>query len=110
LGIQTVASLVCLLPNLFAYYPHFLNDWQQALQLHVPYCLSYSRMLFHQEDDVATSCDELKALMDSAELAKKLRRRQSDARWRANLASCYDTLKLIIPLNARATRKQVSKV
>jgi len=41
---------------------------------------------------------------------KKSRRRQSDARWRANLASCYETLKQVIPLTTRASKKQISKV
>jgi len=44
------------------------------------------------------------------EYMKKFRRRQSDARWRANLASCYETLKLVIPLTTRASKKQISKV
>jgi len=41
---------------------------------------------------------------------KKFRRRRSDARWRANLASCYETLKLVIPLTTRASKKRISKV
>ena len=40
----------------------------------------------------------------------RLRRRQSDARWRANVASCYETLKYIIPMNKRTSKKQISKV
>jgi len=51
-----------------------------------------------------------KALEQDEQYMKKFRRRQSDARWRANLASCYETLKLVIPLTTRATKKQISKV
>jgi len=51
-----------------------------------------------------------KALGQDAQCVKKFRRRQSDARWRANLASCYETLKLVIPLTTRASKKQISKV
>ena len=40
----------------------------------------------------------------------RLRRRQSDAKWRANVASCYETLKNIIPHNKRASKRQISKV
>jgi len=40
----------------------------------------------------------------------RVRRRQSDAKWRANVASCYETLKLIIPMNKRASKRQISKV
>lgn len=46
----------------------------------------------------------------SSDLPMKLRRRQSDARWRANVASCYETLKNIIPINKLASRRQISKV
>ena len=42
--------------------------------------------------------------------AKKYQRRRADARWRANLARCYETLKLVIPLTTRASKKQISKV
>jgi len=51
-----------------------------------------------------------KVLGQDEQCAKKFRRRQSDARWRANLASCYETLKLVIPLTTRASKKQISKV
>ena len=44
------------------------------------------------------------------DLPMKLRRRQSDAKWRASVASCYETLKHIIPVNKRASRRQISKV
>lgn len=74
-----------------------------------PVVCFYSKMLFRYGEDIETSCEEFETIMENAEQAKKLRRRQSDARWRANLASCYETLKLIIPLNARASKKQVSK-
>jgi len=47
---------------------------------------------------------------DEQQHVKRFRRRQSDARWRANLASCYETLKLVIPLTTRASKKQISKV
>jgi len=56
---------------------------------------------------MATVC---KALGQDEQYVKKFRRRQSDARWRANLASCYETLKLVIPLTTRASKKQISKV
>lgn len=39
----------------------------------------------------------------------RARRRQSDARWRASVASCYETLRLTIPVNKRATRR-IAKV
>jgi len=51
-----------------------------------------------------------KVLGQDEQCVKKFRRRQSDARWRANLASCYETLKLVIPLTTRASKKQISKV
>jgi len=51
-----------------------------------------------------------KVLGQDDRCVKKFRRRQSDARWRANLASCYETLKLVIPLTTRASKKQISKV
>lgn len=46
------------------------------------------------------------------EKAIKQRRKVSDARWRANLAQCYDTLKKTIPLSDSLFDKQkhVSKV
>jgi len=50
------------------------------------------------------------ATVQDEQYVKKFRRRQSDARWRANLASCYETLKLVIPLTTRASKKQISKV
>ena len=40
----------------------------------------------------------------------RVRRRQSDARWRANVASCYESLKHVIPVNKRASKRQISKV
>ena len=40
----------------------------------------------------------------------RLKRRQSDARWRANVATCFETLKHVIPMNLRATKRQISKV
>jgi len=52
----------------------------------------------------------VKALGPQEQCVKRFRRRQSDARWRANLASCYETLKLVIPLTTRASKKQISKV
>jgi len=51
-----------------------------------------------------------KVVGQDEQCVKKFRRRQSDARWRANLASCYETLKLVIPLTTRASKKQISKV
>jgi hypothetical protein len=53
---------------------------------------------------------ELKMLMEIDEDTRKIRRRQSDARWRANLTSCYETLKNIVPVNVRPSKKKVSKV
>ena len=44
------------------------------------------------------------------DLPMRVRRRQSDARWRANVASCFETLKNIIPVNKRASKRQISKV
>jgi len=51
-----------------------------------------------------------KVVRQDEQHVKRFRRRQSDARWRANLASCYETLKLVIPLTTRASKKQISKV
>ncbi|ESO97536.1 hypothetical protein LOTGIDRAFT_228205 [Lottia gigantea] len=39
----------------------------------------------------------------------RVRRRQSDAKWRASVASCYDTLKLVIPNANKLSKKKVSK-
>ncbi|XP_048728620.1 uncharacterized protein LOC125646412 isoform X2 [Ostrea edulis] len=39
----------------------------------------------------------------------RVRRRQSDAKWRASVASCYDTLKTIIPDNEKMSRRKISK-
>ena len=38
------------------------------------------------------------------------RRKQSDAKWRASVASCYETLKLIIPNVANMSKRKASKV
>lgn len=43
------------------------------------------------------------------ESVKKARRRQADARWRANVTRCYETLKNIIPVYKRASQHQISK-
>ncbi|ELU08657.1 hypothetical protein CAPTEDRAFT_228277 [Capitella teleta] len=52
---------------------------------------------------------DCKATAASIDVLTQLRRRESDARWRANLANCYETLKNIIPINKRASKKQISK-
>jgi len=48
--------------------------------------------------------------VQSLESVKKARRRQADARWRANVTRCYETLKHIIPVYKRASQHQISKV
>lgn len=40
----------------------------------------------------------------------RVRRRQSDAKWRASVAMCYDTLKSIIPNNEKLSKRKISKV
>ncbi|XP_022320502.2 uncharacterized protein LOC111122804 isoform X3 [Crassostrea virginica] len=39
----------------------------------------------------------------------RVRRRQSDAKWRASVAMCYDTLKSIIPNNEKLSKRKISK-
>ncbi|KAK7477573.1 hypothetical protein BaRGS_00031178 [Batillaria attramentaria] len=39
----------------------------------------------------------------------RVRRRQSDAKWRASVASCYETLKLIIPNGKALPKRKASK-
>ena len=43
------------------------------------------------------------------ELQLKARRRQSDSKWRASMANCFETLMHVIPMSKRAHKKQ-SKV
>lgn len=39
----------------------------------------------------------------------RVRRRQSDAKWRASVAMCYETLKTIIPNNEKLSKRKISK-
>lgn len=39
----------------------------------------------------------------------RVRRRQSDAKWRASVAMCYETLKTIIPNNEKMSKRKISK-
>ncbi|XP_046580775.1 uncharacterized protein LOC124288308 [Haliotis rubra] len=39
----------------------------------------------------------------------RVRRRQSDAKWRASVSSCYDTLKFVIPDSCNLPRRKFSK-
>lgn len=39
----------------------------------------------------------------------KAKRRQSDAKWRASVATCYDTLKYVVPNVKNMTKRKVSK-
>ena len=52
----------------------------------------------------------MQAALLNTDKISRARRRQSDARWRASVASCYETLRLTIPMSKRATRKHISKV
>ncbi|CAH1784456.1 unnamed protein product [Owenia fusiformis] len=45
----------------------------------------------------------------SSSAAVKQRRRESDAKWRANIANCYNSLKNIVLMNKTPVRKKVSK-
>lgn len=40
----------------------------------------------------------------------RMRRRQSDAKWRASVASCYETLKFVIPNQKSLPKRKTSKV
>lgn len=40
----------------------------------------------------------------------RTRRRQSDAKWRASVASCYETLKFVIPNKDALPKRKTSKV
>ena len=40
----------------------------------------------------------------------RARRRQSDAKWRASVASCYETLKFVIPNGKVLPKRKASKV
>ncbi|XP_041366768.1 uncharacterized protein LOC121381511 [Gigantopelta aegis] len=42
-------------------------------------------------------------------ISMRVRRRQSDAKWRASVASCYDTLKFIIQDSKKMAKKKISK-
>ncbi|GFR66002.1 hypothetical protein ElyMa_003673100 [Elysia marginata] len=45
----------------------------------------------------------------SSPLQAKAKRRQSDAKWRASVATCYDTLKYVVPNVKNMTKRKVSK-
>ena len=40
----------------------------------------------------------------------RAKRRQSDAKWRASVASCYDALKFIVPNMKKLSKRKISKV
>jgi hypothetical protein len=40
----------------------------------------------------------------------RVRRRQSDAKWRASVATCYETLKHVIPDCDKISKRKISKV
>ena len=43
-------------------------------------------------------------------LQAKAKRRQSDAKWRASVATCYDTLKYVVPNVKNMAKRKISKV
>lgn len=45
-----------------------------------------------------------------SESTMKVRRRQSDARWRANVAACYEKLRHVVRVKKDDTKKHISKV
>ncbi|XP_062603629.1 uncharacterized protein LOC134265438 isoform X2 [Saccostrea cucullata] len=47
--------------------------------------------------------------MAKGSVPMRVRRRQSDAKWRASVATCYDTLKSIIPNNEKMSKRKISK-
>ncbi|XP_064605631.1 uncharacterized protein LOC135470549 isoform X2 [Liolophura sinensis] len=47
--------------------------------------------------------------LKSRSVPTKVRRRQSDAKWRASVQSCYESLKLIIPESRRSNKRKLSK-
>ncbi|KAL5007111.1 hypothetical protein ScPMuIL_015917 [Solemya velum] len=48
-------------------------------------------------------------MMKKGTVPMRVRRRQSDAKWRASVAKCYDTLKYVIPDCRKQSRRKVSK-
>ncbi|XP_061178600.1 uncharacterized protein LOC133187258 isoform X2 [Saccostrea echinata] len=47
--------------------------------------------------------------MAKGSVPMRVRRRQSDAKWRASVATCYDTLKSIIPNSDKMSKRKISK-
>ncbi|KAK3101723.1 hypothetical protein FSP39_005850 [Pinctada imbricata] len=47
--------------------------------------------------------------MPKGSVPMRIRRRQSDAKWRASVAVCYDTLKHIIPNSEKMSKRKISK-
>ena len=48
--------------------------------------------------------------MPRGSVPMRVRRRQSDAKWRASVAICFDTLKQVIPNNEKMSKRKISKV
>ena len=103
-----VTHVQCVFTTLWLVCSVFTTQWLMCSVSLQPYD-SYHKMTFSHEP--WAGCEKMqRGRTKRCQVPIRTRRRQSDAKWRASVATCYETLKFIIPNGRTLPKRKASKV